>query len=339
MNIEKNGNKWRIRMMHKGVKYSLSLDYKPTKKEAERLIYEKIAEEGTDIALNGTFSFYANKYIEAKKSVLKSPTIVKYKSMVSNMPQWFLEKDFKAITQEDVQILVSEHSETHSAKTTKDLHGFVASVFGLYRPSLTLRTTLPTSVKKKDEYEPTDEDIKAILERAKGTRYEIIFNLLVYGLRRSEALAIDISTDLVDRKEKTTTLIINKAKVIGEDGQYYIRQSNKTEESTRRIEISNALADIMTAQGTVFDAPPHMLNKALRRYQDQLGIEHFNLHKFRHYYASMMLSLGVPITFVESSGGWKHGSTALRDAYTYTQEQKLKKEQEKGVEYLSKLLD
>jgi len=46
----------------------------------------------------------------------------------------------------------------------------------------------------------------------------------------------------------------------------------------------------------------------------------------------------VPITYVETSGGWTHGSTSLRNSYTYTQEQKLIEQQEKGADYLANLL-
>jgi len=338
MTIEKRGDKYRIRQMVDGKRYSVLLDYKPSKREAESLINEKINEESKNLPKLGTFEDYAEKYISAKENVLKSPTRVKYRSMLKNMSEQFKNLQLRDINQEDVQILINEYSVSHSPKSTKDLHGFVASIIGFYRPNLQLRTTLPQAVKKM-EYEPTDEDIKAILKRAEGTRYDIIFNLLVYGLRRSEALAVNVETDLFDRKENTTTLLINKALVIDENGEFYVRESNKTTESTRCIEIANALADKMLEAGCVFDGKPHMINKALTRYQEQLGIPHFKLHAFRSYYASMMLSLGVPITYVETTGGWRHGSQALRKAYTYTQAQKLKEEQSKGVEFISKLKD
>lgn len=336
MNIEKRGNKYRVRKTYKGKTYSLTFDHKPTKREVDETIAEKVFQDTNEITGTGTFEKYALKYIESKRNVLKSPTIVKYNSTLTNMPSWFKSLDLGEITQENVQIFINEYTLSHSPKSTQDIHGFISSILGFYRPNLVLRTTLPRIVKKA-EYEPTDDDIRRILERAEGGRYDVIFNLLVYGLRRSEALAINFNTDLVNRKEKTTTLIINKAMVLGTDKKYYIRDDTKTPESCRTIEIANELADKIIAQGYIFDGPPHMLNKALRRYQDQLGIEHFNLHKFRHYYASMMLGLGVPITFVESSGGWKHGSTALRNAYTYSQEQKLRQQQEIGVDYIQRL--
>jgi len=338
MTIEKRKNgQYKIKQMVSGKYYSITLNYKPSKKEAEMLIHQHIASQRTTMPLEGTFESYANKYISSRRNVLKSPSIVKYESMLKNMDKEFKEKSLSDITQEDVQILINKFSVDHAPKTTIDLHGFVSSVISFYRPSLVLRTTLPSKV-KTDSYEPTDEDIKAVLKRAEGGRYDVIFNLLVYGLRRSEALAIDVKTDLVDRKEKTTTLLINKSMVVNEDGTYYIRNENKTSDSNRCIEIANELADKMVNQGYVFDGKPHMLNKALTRYQNQLGIPHFNLHKFRHYYASMMLSLGVPITYVETTGGWTHGSQSLRKAYTYSQEQKLKREQEKGVDYIANLL-
>lgn len=338
MTIEKRGNKYRIKQMHEGKYYCITLDHKPKVKEAEQLIALKIAKESENPLDKGDFEVYAYRYISSKKNVLKKGSSVKYESMLIHMPEWFKKLEFKDITQEDIQKLVNEYSLNHKPKGVGNLHGFVASVIGVYRPSMKLKTTLPKIQKNTNKYRPTDEDIKAILKRSEGTEYEVIFNLLVYGLRRSEALAIDVNTDLSNRKEKTTTLSINKAYVIDENGEYYIRNENKTPESCRNIEISNELADKMVAQGYIFKYKPHMLNKELNRYQKELDIPHFSVHAFRSYYASMMLGLNVPITYVESSGGWKHGSMALKNAYTYTQEQKLKKEQEKGVDFISSLM-
>ncbi len=323
--------------MKDGKTYCITLDYKPNKKDAEQMMALKIAKESNDVSILGTFEIYANKYISVKENVLKTPTIVKYKSTIKNMPDWFKTLNLKDITQEDVQLLINEYAVEHKPKGVHDLHGFVASIIKFYRPNLILRTTLP-EIPKKDEYEPTDDDIKAILKRAERPEHEIIFNLLVYGLRRSEALAVNVKTDLFDKKEKTTTLAINKAMVIDENGEYYIRNATKTSDSVRNIEILNSLADKMLKQGYVYNGKPHMLNKALNRFQKQLGIPHFKLHSFRSYYSSMMLGMGVPITYVETSGGWKHGSTALRNSYTYSQEQKLKAQQEKGADYLANLL-
>lgn len=338
MTIEKRGSKYRIKQMVDGKYYYITVDYKPTKKEAELLIAQHIGAESEKSPLKGSFEYYGYRYLSTKDNAIKSTSYVKYESSVRNLPEWFKEIEIKDITQEDVQKLVNEHSANHAPKTTKDLHSLISSILGMYRPNFKLNTTLPAE-EEDIVYYPTDEDVKAIIKRAEGTRYEVVFNLLLYGLRRSEALAIDVKTDLYNRKEKTTTLRINKAYVLDKTAkQYYVRESNKTKASTREIEISNSLADKMIAQGFIFDGKPHMLNKTLSRYQRQLGITHFKLHEFRAYYASMMMDLGVPLAYIEASGGWEHGSKSLQKIYLYVQNKKLRERQTVGIDYIENVI-
>ena len=55
----------------------------------------------------------------------------------------------------------------------------------------------------------------------------------------------------------------------------------------------------------VYNNHPNALNKAIHRYQKQLGIPPFKFHALRSYFASYAHSLGIPDADIMSIGGWE----------------------------------
>lgn len=126
----------------------------------------------------------------------------------------------------DIKKEINDYSVDRSPKTVRNAHGFISAVLGMFRPGLNISTTLPQKV-KKDEYMPTDDDVKRILQRAKGTKFEIPLLLATFGLRRSEICALTLD-DL-----NGNTLTINKALVT--NGEDLIVKTTKNTAGTRTI--------------------------------------------------------------------------------------------------------
>lgn len=294
MTIEKlPSGSYRIRQMEKGKMYSLTIPYKPKTKEAFELIQNKINRVVDEFI---TFKEAAGKYIEVKKNVLSPATLRAYTSLTNNLLYEFLNTDIARIDEYTVQKLINDYAVGHSAKTVRNLNGFVMSVLRLFYPKVDISVTLPKKV-HTEHYTPTQDNIKRIMEESKGTRYYIPLFLACLGLRNSEICALTIF-DL-----KGNELTINKACVRSLDG-YVVKNVPKTDASNRIIVIPDAIADMIREQGFIYEGYPQQIDKHLRRVQKKLNIPSFGVHRLRHFFASYMHDLGYSDAIIQALGGW-----------------------------------
>lgn len=296
MKIEKlKSGSYRIRKMYKGVAYSVVTDYKPTQKEATILLAQEL-EKAQSPKMHITFETAANKYIEMKSNVISPSTITGYTSIIHSLSKSFKKIIITDITSVDVQAEINRYAKGRSAKTVRNMHAFISAVLGSYTPNLQLNTTLPMYVKPK-AYIPSDDDIRAILEKSRGSKYESALILASFGLRRSEICALT-DDDIMDGE-----ISITKALVQDKDKKWVVKQT-KTENGTRIVKVPTEVTDRIKEVG-LYEGYPGSILKYLNRAQDRLGIPRFPLHKFRHYYASICHYLGIPDNYIMLSGGWK----------------------------------
>ena len=297
MTIEKHGNKWRIRERYKGKLYMVSVDHRPTQREAQRLIDEKIEQNAYNPKSGMTMRNACNSYIALKSNILSPSTIKAYKSVMNSISPGIMDKKIDDITPLDVQKEINDYSANHTPKTTRNVHGFISAVLGTYKPSMNLNTTLPQKT-KFDAYTPSEDEIKRILNEVSGTEYEIAYRLGCYGMRRSEICALDMS-DL-----NGNMLSITKAKVKNSDNEWVIKPIPKTTASQREIYIDDNLAKMFREKGYVFKYSPDRLVKHLHSLCKRLNIPLFRFHDLRAYYASMAHALGIPDAYIMANGGW-----------------------------------
>lgn len=290
MTIEKlPSGSYRITQMQNGKRYRITVDYKPTKIEALKLISKQM--EGC--CVKGSFQAAAFNYIESKKNILSPRTVKEYNLYANALPQWFLDMPMNQIDQMAVQKLVNELAVRLAPKTVRNYHGFVASVL---TPYITLRTTLPR-VEIQEIYIPPKEDYKALLEAFEGTQYHVVYQLMRWGMRRGEILALtpeDIEGDIVH---------ITKDMVLSPEKEWVIKPP-KTRKSRRDIVIPMKLADEIRAQGYVYKGHPNNIERTFKRTQRQLGIQEFNPHALRHLSASIMLEMGYDMKSIQDWHGW-----------------------------------
>ncbi|MBO4541846.1 MAG: hypothetical protein J5725_01550, partial [Bacteroidales bacterium] len=162
MNVERlKSGKYRIRQMKDGKKYSVTIDHKPTKYEAEQLI-EEISSIG-----NYSLKSACDLYISSKSNVLSPSSIRVYKQIVSQIDPTFAKKELTDINTQNLQFEINRFASTHSAKSTHDFSGFIMSVLNFYG-RIIKSPKLPQN-ERKIPYIPTEEEIKMILEEIKGT--------------------------------------------------------------------------------------------------------------------------------------------------------------------------
>jgi len=294
VNITKlKSGSYRIREMRDGKRYAVTVPYKPTKREAEDLINEKIESHVDKIM---SFKDAAEKYIQAKSNVLSPSTLKAYGSMFRSLPEWFTKKDVTEIDNYAIQRLVNELSIDHSPKTVRNVYGFCTACIRLFYPQSSISATMPQKV-HKEAYTPTVEDVKKIFEYAKDSEYYVALRLAALSLRRSEILALTIE-DLSGNE-----LTINKAMVEGKDG-FVVKPTPKTDASNRTIILPDELADRIRQQGYVYKNYPNCIDNYLRRSLPKLGIPVFSLHKLRHFFASYSHELGYSDAVIQAMGGW-----------------------------------
>ncbi len=290
-------NTYRVRKTVDKKTYTIYFDHEPDEVEVVVAMSEKLrdANYGDN---KGSFGVYCDKYIESKRNVISPSTLAGYQKLKRYLSDEFKKKKMKNIEQIDIQEEINRFAVDHSPKYVRNLHGFISAVLRTFRPSMTISTALPQ--KRKYEHKlPTTESIEMILEASKGSPYHIAFQLAVLGMRRSEICAVTVE-DI-----KGNILSINKACVYGEDYELITRDNTKTTESTREIYLPDSLVEEIKEAGTIYDYKPQALTRALHKYQDKLGLEHFRLHDFRGYFASYAHSVGVPDAYIMKMGGWK----------------------------------
>lgn len=330
MKIEKlPSGSYRIRKMYKGKTYTVITDYKPTQKEALQLLAEKLDKAPTAKSEHLTFRAASEKYIEIKSNVLSPRTIKEYAETPSRLSDSFNELLISDITQQDIQKEINTLAKTKSPKTVRNYHGFISAVISVFRPDMKIYTTLPQK-RKSEPYIPSDDDVKCILDCAKGTVYEIPIVLACYGLRRSEICALTI--DDVDGD----TVSINKALVLDKDKNWVVK-TTKTTASTRTIVIPSHIADLIRTQGYVYKGHPNNITDFLSATQKKLGMPHFSIHKLRHYFASKMSALNIPEENILQMGGWETDHV-MKNVYRHAMADKNNAQQREAASKLSNVL-
>lgn len=329
MKIEKlPSGSYRVRKMYKGKTYTVVFDYKPTQKEILQALSDKMDQE-KEIKYRMTFSDAADSYVELKRNILSPASVREYSKIPKRLSERFSTKLLNDITSLDVQKEINDLTKKLAPKTVSNYYGFIYSVLKTYRPTFVLNVTLPQKT-KKEVFIPTEEEIRMVLQKVKGTNFEIPIILACYGMRRSEICALtanDIDGD---------TVRINKAMVQNENREWVIK-STKTTLSTREIIIPIDVANRIKEQGYAYKGYPGSISNHLARIEKELGLEHFSLHKLRHYFASKLSSMNVPEADILKLGGWSTDNV-MKSVYRHSLIDKEKQAQREVSNKLSNVL-
>lgn len=284
---------YRYKKIIKGKVIRITFDHKPSEREIALRLAERIQDDG---GKNDTLRKCIHDYISNRKSISSPNTIRTYNNFISVISDKLLDKDIYDITQSDIQREINLHASTHAPKTTRSLHGFISSIFKVYRPQFVLRTSLPRN-DIKSRFRPNTEHIQAILEATEGTPFHICVQLGILSLRRGEICALTL--DDLNGNE----LRVNKTMVYNHG--WMVKETPKTEESNRIIYIPDSLAHEIRDRGFIFDRSPKKLNEYLHKVTDSLGIPRFRFHDLRSYFASYASTLNIPEADIMKMGGWK----------------------------------
>ena len=320
--------------MYKGKMYSVSLDYKPSKMEAQRIItaeIEKVPVENPRM----TFSDAAKAYIEMKSNIL-SPSTTRSRSRLLTRIETLYSPEFSQTTLSKIDMVIiqtflNQYAKNHSPKSVRDMYGFISVILKNYDALPSGHVSLPQK-QINEPYVPTDEDVRRVWNALKGTDCEVPVMLAACGLRRSEICALDIS----DFDFENGTVRIGKAKLQDEKGNWIIAKRNKTVKSTRTVFLPQFILEKVKQKGYVYHGAATSLTKRLYDVEDSLGIKRFSIHKLRHYYASMAHAQGMPEAYILKQGGWS-SPDVMKRVYRHAMEDEEKRMAEKAIKHMEEI--
>lgn len=314
-NLEKlPSGSYRYKKMIDGKLIRVTFDHKPTENEITLALVKNVKDiPVTSKSVKKSFAMCCESYISAKSQVLSPSTIKAYRSIINAISSDLLSMPIDDISQLTVQQEVNRYAADHTPKTTNNFASFIITVIAMFRPDTVIRVSLPQKI-KKEPYIPTDDDVKAILNALKDTEYEVPILLACFGMRRSEIIALtleDIEGDIVH---------ITKALVENEKKQWVL-STTKTYESTRDITIPQYLIDKIKEKGYIYNGHPGNITKHLALVEKELGIQHFTLHKLRHYFVTKLSESGVPEADILRLGGYS-SDRVMKTVYRHSRADK-----------------
>lgn len=291
-----------------------------TRKESEFAAAKFALDKKAATKANMTVEKAINTYIDTKSNILSPSTIRAYKLNAKNHLEGIKQIPVDKLTSVMVQSELNALSgKKLSPKTIRNIYGMLTAALKEAKPELQLKCVLPQ--KKKTEITvPTADELDKLIKATDGD-LQLAIKLSAYmGLRRSELCAL--TWDDIDLKNRK--LKINKGKVMDSKGKYIVK-GTKTTNSTRTLDIPlvvlKDLEAIEDKTGDLLSLVPNHMHKPFKKAIQQAGINDFRFHDLRHYYASVMLSLGVPDKYAMERMGHST-SNMLKTVYQHTFEEK-----------------
>lgn len=293
MRIEKlpSGN-YRVQKQINGKRHSFTFNHKPTQRE----LLEHFACVSDTNNKRMTFKDASLSYIEARSNTLSPATYREYHGTVKRLSEAFTGILVDDITANDVQREINRLAVNKSPKTVRNYHGFIASILAEFRPNLVLHTHLPMN-NKKTPYIPSHDDIRALLDYAAGTQYEVAILLGCASLRRGEICALTMD-DI-----EGNTIHITKDMVLDINKEWVVKPP-KTPQSIRDIVVPDRVIEAIQLNG-LYQGHPNSISDWMDKAEKTLGLQHYSLHKCRHYFASASHEAGISDADIMRAGGWK----------------------------------
>lgn len=310
--------------------------YGRTKREAELAAAQwEVKKQHVEDSENMMIGQAIEQYIR-NREVSRSPATIRgYRSILRNLPETFKRRAVTALDKQTLQMAIDRYAAGHSPKSTRNLSGLLTAAIKEIYPTYDLQAALPQKI-KHDIYIPTSEEIRRIMDAVQGTKWEIPIALAAFmGLRRSEIVALQWE----DIDFQARTLHVNRAKVFGDNGEWKIK-TTKTADSKRTLIMPQVVIDALKrgdcSGGAVCKLAPSTLTSSIRYVLAPLGINRFNFHAFRHYYASVLLALNIPNKYAMQKMGHKT-DRMLMQVYQHLMDSKVKETDEAIDAYFDKL--
>ena len=277
-----------------------------TKKEAERLA--AVASMDADLAavLPVSFLAAARAYVDRRRGVLSPWTVSTYTRIISRDFLPLHDVPVSSLTSQRVQAFVSDFALDHAPKTVSSVYGLLSSILADAAPDLRLHVRLPQR-RPSELAIPDQEQVAAMIDASSGDLRAAIILASSMGLRRAEISALQW------RDVSGSTLSVRRA-YAKDDQNTLVLKSPKSAAGSRSLQIPPAALPVLTPPSgadpddRIVPLTPDAITRRFERLCASLGVS-FHFHALRHYYASVLLSLGVPDKYAMSRMG--HSTPAM----------------------------
>lgn len=315
-----SGN-WRCRAYDKQTKKCKSFTAL-TKKEAELLALEWLNGKNKSIKSTETVKECLQNYINSKENLLSPSSIRGYNIILKNSIDEIADIRINDLTERDLQNWINNNVKKYKPKSIKSQFGLVTAALRQRKISLDFKSILLPRIPRNEKIIPNEEQIATILHMVEGTSVELAVTIAVtLGLRQSEIAALKWND------YNGTTFKIHSARVPNKQNKYIIKNTTKSEASTREIEVDTILKmRLDRAERKSEFISPMLPSSVLRKFNhlcDKNGLPRFTMHEQRHGNASMMLAKGVPDKYAMKRLG-QSSPNMVKDIYQHLYESKEK---------------
>lgn len=291
---------WRCQVMVDGVRFSVTdADAKKAVAKAAALKAKMVeAERGVE---KMTVGEAIDRYIDSKDAVLSPATVRGYRKIRACNLQELMGVQLMNLTGEQIQRAVNTMARDHTPKTVRNAHGLLTAMLREYRPAMVVSTTLPQKVKTEITI-PTPDQVKMVLDDVAGTDMELpVLLAACMGLRESEICGL--RWDDIDFGRGVLT--VRRAVVRGIGGP--VEKTTKSYAGTRTLTMPRAVVAALETTARSGEAVVTLSGPAIycrwRKILARLGLPEYRFHDLRHFYASVLMSLGLPDKYAEELMG------------------------------------
>lgn len=249
-------------------------------------------------ALSLTVEEAVEAYIASREArhgddALSPSTIAKYRDYLNSDLYLNLKKvKIAKLSNNVIQREIDDYARDHSPKSVSLRWGLIRSAVAEVRPDFKARVRLPKQKRKRLQM-PERDKLQALFGdlRKHGMEIPVLLGATC-GLRRGEISALDLSKDVDYDKH---TIRITKDMVMDSKRNYIIK-TPKTDAAVRVVPCPSWVIDRLAEardNPTYHVYQPNSITTGWHRLAEKYGIS-CSFHGLRHYYASVMESLGVP---------------------------------------------
>ncbi len=331
---------WFIQLRLNGQSISVTA---PSEKECVRMAQLRKAEYQAGVKqeklINAkkapTLSEAVDAYIGKRDAVLSPSSIRGYETIKRTRFQSLMNRPINKISANEWQIACNEEAKLVSPKTVKCAWGFIASVLRDATGEDAPKVRLPqVPIHEKKFLDP--DQIPTFINAVHDTPVEIPALLALSSLRRSEILSL--TWENIDLKKRI--IKIRGASVLDKEGNLVDRKQNKTNGSTRNVEIFiselyDALKAARKPTGKVVNCNPNTIYSQINRICRKNDLPEIGVHGLRHSFASLAYYLGIPALATMEIGGWSDKMTMIQ-RYTHLSQSHSNYSSEKLREFFEK---